>query len=410
MLRKLDFTLLPTSREVIRVKNEIKVTEQKLRDVPLDPLCTKTTAVELERELEMMTAWIAPIRRLNTDVLSLIFEMCGEDDCQTPLQIAATLHDWRNLVLSTPRAWEFLPLGDPQTINIIKLFLERSYPRPLHLSLLRIYATSVLSSISQRLECLTLNHFHDDMTKLSFPKLKRLRITGECTVQLSRIDATRFPALRHLVCTNWVTPLIGEDSLNFPPLQYLAVTLDTGGCWLRALQACQDTLISLQFITGDLLTTIPKPQLVFPRLICLEIHDRAEQSGAWPLDLKIPVLETYIEHVLYPGGSLIRPDAKTITQLRITRVPESFAFPRVKILQLRSIWNTRRLLRALSSNPAHFPELEIIEVDMSGEAPNHMVELAATVSRKRERVISLVFTKELRVLHGMINTQLVSIA
>jgi hypothetical protein len=108
MSGKFDFTLLPTAHDVIRVNDEIRTVERHLKDALADPVCSAITITGLERDLEMMQAWIAPIRRLNTDILSIIFEMCGEDNWKTPLRIAATCRDWRNLVLATPRAWEFL--------------------------------------------------------------------------------------------------------------------------------------------------------------------------------------------------------------------------------------------------------------------------------------------------------------
>jgi len=70
--------------------------------------------------------------------------MCGEDDWKTPLRIAATSRDWRNLVLATPRAWEFLDVPKCQDIDTIKLFLERSRPRPLHLYLPHDYVDPLL--------------------------------------------------------------------------------------------------------------------------------------------------------------------------------------------------------------------------------------------------------------------------
>jgi hypothetical protein len=142
MLGKLDFALLPTERDVIRVKNDICTTEQRLMYALLGPISAQKMVVQLEREVEMMRAWIAPIRRVNTDILSLIFEICCEDDWKTPLRIAATSRDWRNLVLAPPRAWEFLPVRKRHDIKMIKLFLERSHPRPLHFYLPKIVASS----------------------------------------------------------------------------------------------------------------------------------------------------------------------------------------------------------------------------------------------------------------------------
>jgi hypothetical protein len=402
MSEKLDFTLLPTARDVIRVNDEIRTVEQNLKDALADPECSATTITGLERELEVMKAWIAPIRRLNTDILSIVFEMCGEDNWKTPLRVAATSRDWRNLVLVTPRAWEFLRAKGCDDIRAIKLYLERSDQRPLHLYPSYNHAGPLLSSISQRLECLTLDHFHYNMTKLSFPKLKRLVITEESTIEISCIDTTRFPALRHVICADYVELSIDGDLVNFPPLQSLAFAFDNHQpCWLRVLQACQDTLISLDLGSGQYRKTISKPQLVFSRLICLATG----HSGAWTLNLKTPVLETYMEYT----GDGMRPDTETVTQLRTNRVPESLAFPKVKLIQIIGDEPSRDLLNDLLSNPAHFSELETIEVPHCLQEPSYMVKLMETVNGQREQAISLVFNK-FRDLRCEIRTQLVRFA
>jgi len=251
------------------------------------------------------------------------------------------------------------------------------------------------------------------MTTASFPKLKRLVIICDGDGQISRIDATRFPALRHLVCMNPVKepkPLINGHLLNFPPLLSLSFDFDADSLWLSVLQACQGTLISLELAIYEHPTMIQNTRLVFPRLICLDIGDWAERLGTWPLHLETPVLETYIEHAEGLGGSLMCPDATTITQLRMNRVPESLPFPRVQLIQLSSREDARPFLRHLSSNPAHFLQLETIEVRWWGEVPEDMVELVIAVNIKRKRAISLVYTSRLRDLHGMIRTQLVSFA
>jgi hypothetical protein len=154
---------------------------------------------------------------------------------------------------------------------------------------------------------------------------------------------------------------------------------------------------------------VHRVQLVFPRLKCLEIDNWAGSQR--PLDMKTPVLDSYIEHVYrYHSGGLTHADIKTITQLRTLRVPESATLPRVKLIQLSHDDEARRLLRHLLLNPTHFVELETIEVEMQVEAPAHMGRLVAGVNKKLQRAISLVYTSELRDLYGMVKRQLVSLA
>jgi hypothetical protein len=419
MLREFDFAVLPTASDVICVKNEIRFTETKIKDL-------ERQLEMLNRHLEMSKAWIAPIRRLNIDILSLIFEMCGEDDWKAPLRIAATSRDWRNLVLATPRAWEFLPVRECQDQKTIKLFIERSDPRPLHLCLPYDYTTSWLSSISQRIECLAFVDFDNDIGSLTFPNVKRLVIASSNNLQISPIDAARFPALRHLFCMDYVAnaapfingnplnlpPFIDGDLLNLPPLLSLSLDVSDESYSLSILQACQDTLISLKLTIEETETMMHKVSLVFPWLMCLEITHWIERGR--PLEIKTPVLDTYIEYAYeQESGDLMHADLKTITQLRTDRLPESLMLPEVELIQISRKEPREELtlfLHRLSLNPAHFLELETIEVVNDVEAPGDMVELVAAVNRQLEQEISLVFTSDLRDLHGMVDTQLVSFA
>jgi len=251
------------------------------------------------------------------------------------------------------------------------------------------------------------------MGTLLFPNLKRLVINCERDIQMSLIDAARFPALRHFACIDVLNedyPFQDGDLLNVPPLQSLTLTILSGSHWLSIVQGCQDTLISLALDVEGPFEMTSNALLVFPRLISLELDNYPKDSGEWSLDLKTPVLETYAEYTYQSqSDDFMHADIETVTQLRTEREPESCRLPKVKLIQFIHAEGAAQLLNHLSSNPAHCVELETIEVTTGDEAPHHIIDLVATVNRKLERNISLVFTSKLRDLRGMVRTQLASL-
>jgi hypothetical protein len=83
-----DITVLPTSQEVIDAKLAIETVKAQLNDALLALAQAQLRVDEINKELFERNAWIAPVRFLSFDVLSLIFEFCGEDDWRTPLPIS----------------------------------------------------------------------------------------------------------------------------------------------------------------------------------------------------------------------------------------------------------------------------------------------------------------------------------
>jgi hypothetical protein len=83
-----DITAVPTVREVIDAKLAIKAVKLQLKNALVAPARAQPQVDELNRELFERQAWIAPVRFLSFDVLSLVFEFCGEHDWRTPLLIS----------------------------------------------------------------------------------------------------------------------------------------------------------------------------------------------------------------------------------------------------------------------------------------------------------------------------------
>jgi hypothetical protein len=124
-----DFSVLPTSDDVLHAKNVIQKMEGRLTEEIFAPTPASGRVTE---HVAVLKAWIAPVRRLNDDVLSIIFEFCGEDHAKNTLRISAVSRGWRQVVLATPRAWAYLDMYLCHHHPTVQLFLERSRPYPLH--------------------------------------------------------------------------------------------------------------------------------------------------------------------------------------------------------------------------------------------------------------------------------------
>src|ERR1700687_2688338 len=103
-----DITALPTAQDLIEAKSALKEVEIELKDALLALEKAQLRVDRIRQNLRERTAWIAPVRKLSSDVLSLIFEFCAEDNWRTPLRISGVSRQWRDIALATPRAWAFL--------------------------------------------------------------------------------------------------------------------------------------------------------------------------------------------------------------------------------------------------------------------------------------------------------------
>jgi hypothetical protein len=150
MWTPVDITALPTEQDLIDAPSTIKEVEIELQDALLALEQAKLRVNRIRQNLRERRAWIAPVRKL----LSIVFELCGEDSWKTPLLIAGVSRQWRDLVMATPRAWAFLDVHKCGDSELVKHFFNHSGQRPLHVFLNKSHPFTILSDIIERLECL----------------------------------------------------------------------------------------------------------------------------------------------------------------------------------------------------------------------------------------------------------------
>jgi hypothetical protein len=388
-----DITALPTAQDLIDAQSAIKEVKIELKAALLALEQAQLRVNRIRQDLWERRAWIAPIRKLSSDVLSLVFEFCGEDNWKTPLRIAGVSKQWRNVVLATPRAWAFLDVhkcSGHGEAELLQHFFKHSGQRPLHVQLHRSQRLTILSDVIERLECLFINS--DTLMDESppFPKLERLLLGIRARIAASALQITRFPALRELTCEldieGDVPSMPGSLKPTFPPLRVLSVT--TGdSAWLDLLTACRNTLVSLSLYFVK--SFPPTTHLVLPMLKYLEITLLGPDPDSWPMDLKTPLLEAYSEdNRRTPKLAIpLHQDTGSVRQMRLGNAPD-FLTASLRTLQLWLSADINKVLSQLQSGPDICPSLELIEVDRLRN-PTQYEDSLAKVNGQRSQPISL---------------------
>jgi hypothetical protein len=405
----LDFAVLPTSNDILHVKEAIRKMENRLTEVMLDPKPAAEQVAKLEERLTVLRAWIAPIRRLNHDVLSIVFELCAQHSPKTTLRISAVSRRWRQVILGTPRAWIYLDLYLCYHKPTVELFCERSRPHLFHARFNLSLPGARMSNVSDRIVCLSLRYIPYKL-RVKFPNVTRLWIHHGPDVRLSEINTTVFPVLRHFVCGSPISgDGIGESTSpsGIAPLETLSLIITDEPTCLRVLKSSRSSLISLQLVLVGPFSKLPsRSQIVFPLLKSLEVINWAGGGDEWPFDLKTPALETYWQHSTdEERRRIMHPDISTIKQLRMDRLFKLPSLPKLKLLRAR--WGSDVLLhlRLISSDPTGFPELERIELEMAGNMSNDV--LLTARNKETLRPILLSVQNRFRDMNGTVPTQMV---
>ncbi|KIM28518.1 hypothetical protein M408DRAFT_23575 [Serendipita vermifera MAFF 305830] len=394
-----DLNALPTNEDYINAKTAILEMENELADALLALAQIQIRIANLEKDIYERRAWIAPIRKLGFDVLSLIFERCSEGEWNAPLKIGAVSRGWRTVVLNTPYAWSIIDLEYLKDIDAVDTYLRRSGTSPIHARIL-YDAQERLRNISNRISCAFI-WFTLESENLIFPCLRRLRIGNNPPAQYFK--SSRFPALRHLVYTGHLHYMETDDSSShfedFPLLETLATHTMPERRLSILLRTCSSTLVTLSlayvFDSQDTCT------IKLPSLIFLRIHRGEARSWEWPLNLVTPALQSYIEtDDLQSHDGTIHKSLENVTNLRLSRMP-----PLSKCIQLRRLQIATRdelvypILKELAVDKNFCPNLEAIEVHLAPGAPVNKDEITLMtleITKMRERPFQVNFHPHLR--------------
>jgi hypothetical protein len=276
---------------------------------------------------------------------------------------------------------------------MIDLFFSRSGHYPLHIYLptSMIYPAQILSIVQNRLKCLSIEESNDHVIGCVFPILDRLtlHLTYTKPTEISHLNTIQFPSLRHLLCDTFLTNSIsgssGVTEWKFPPLQTLSLIITSDLAWLCFLTAVKNTLISLRLYPIEQ-CTIQNPQIDLPALRCLDIRFSRDVPLFWPLDLKTPVLETYLERTRRSSSeSLLHEDTQNVRELRSDRTPTPTLsyFPLLEILQLHQDYHIFAVWTELASNESLCPNLQKVELKTYKDRLPSLSTKLADVNRSR---------------------------
>ncbi|KIM20274.1 hypothetical protein M408DRAFT_30501, partial [Serendipita vermifera MAFF 305830] len=267
----------PTTRDdIIRVKQSIHALQSEFDSAMALIAQTQLRVEEIKKEIELKEASIAPIKLLTFDALSTIFEVSGEVEWSSPLQISGVCRFWRQVVLATPRAWSFVQLQSGTPLKIANLFFDRSGQCPLHINFPKELPYRILSPIAHRIRCLTVQDFPPDTRDLVFTNLHRVAIThSRHPIPVSFFNCHRFPTLKYLRSNMAVTkdePSRGtEDAPPPPPLKGWSLWLMQNEAWMGCLHRVQDTLVSLKLLLNSDNHIEQRHSISLPALKSLEI-------------------------------------------------------------------------------------------------------------------------------------------
>ncbi|KIM28517.1 hypothetical protein M408DRAFT_23574 [Serendipita vermifera MAFF 305830] len=394
-----DMNAVPIPNEKIKARNAISILEVELRDARL-------RVVRLEAELCTRKAWIAPVRRASSDVLSLIFEFCAKNDWKSPLKLAAISKTWRTAVLASPRAWSFLNLIECCHRDTIQLFFSRSGQCPMHMPFRSKVPPTMFAGFTHRLQCLSLNTASLPHGAI-FPNVWRLSLGfNMSSVPLSLISVAHFPALRSLFCRanvhNDIFHSLDVDSLRntIPPIEQLAISIVKDPTWAAVLSACKDTLLSLElgvnYYYGG--SAFPASNLTLPLCKTLDISCWSNAPDVRVPTLRTPLLQYYSEYQFGRDPEQLHTDTGRVVHLRTNQQPTDSAFPKLQVLEIDLQDPPLTIfLSNLLANKGAYPELERITYSSSeNEFDEDEVEecrdlmMVVNASRKRPIVMNIV--------------------
>lgn len=406
MWQPADNKALPTPEDMVDAMKAIYRLEKQLAEA-------EHRVETLKRELDGLKAWLSPARRLTSDALSSIFEWCAELDWRSPVKIAAVCAHWRQTILSTPRAWAFVEFQSKMSDDGVKMYLERSGERPLHIYFPGPRSYILLLPILHRIQCLALDFIPGNAEEVVFPAVQRLSACRFGSwIPATYINIKRFPALRHLMTANsgFSSSTPPQDkNIPFPSLESWSLRIAEDRIWIDRLHCCKYTLVSLELI--HYASGIPSDRCVvfLPVLKSLQIFawDGVEN---WMVELETPKLQTYEEYV---GGEdspqyPIHTDIKRVVQMRSNKEPPLSLCPRLETLQLdiETFATLTSVLDTLATEKETCPNLQFIEILDEEINPSQEVQTKldqVNFNSGRNRHVRLLLRKEWSNLPGMIS-------
>jgi hypothetical protein len=397
-----DKNALPSPEDMKHAKEVIVTLQRRIKDGFALVRRTRLRLAEMKKELAERKGWIAPIRKVPTEVLIDILLRTSEMDDLAPVRFTAVSRLWRSIILATPKAWSFIDLSRNYdrhfNLRTIKeyhdyfpgyrdTYFERSKPRLLHLCLPQEeefwpkHSTSIITKQAKRIMCLTtstdiLSTSQSSSRCQQFPSLQTLTVVSPSRRNGTSLDASffsisRLPALQilRLPPDCWLTVTNHTISPStFPPLQHLTVDIGRFSACMDMLQSCAGTLESLSIgCFYEARTTASPLEVTFPLLRCLTIG--GGPSGISPLvKATTPVLSSLVvESTWSVLPVFFDADVQNVTHLRWNKYECKLPSicTQIRVLQTMVDFRSEEYVdyaNKLKEIAAAYPSLETIEI------------------------------------------------
>jgi hypothetical protein len=336
-----------------KARKLLRFRQKKHQQVPLHNGDAITMPVNAESQQRMDTSDAEPRKAdlpsfellLNSDTLSAIFIACAALDWRSPAIIAAVCRFWREIVLATPRAWQYfrnldnsLDLGESDMV----LWISRCGILPLHMHLSKGSRGPRQENVLEfrhRFECLTIQHAFDSVG-FDYPGLKYLALFDDFWFEplrnensegpraewnvveaVSMLTRTRYPLLQSLSVMSRTRTYDGFDlKPNFPRLQKLDLKVRGLANWGSVLYHCSDTLVSLTFegyAEYSSPSAIGKIEVLdLPKLRHLSLNHYWARSCPTPFIFATPLLEVFETiHSFWAHGARSFVNTNNVTSL-----------------------------------------------------------------------------------------------
>jgi hypothetical protein len=139
----------PADKCASNVRNVTKITDKTTSKCEAEPeLRIAHSPPEEIRGTELVDQEPCPIpiNRLGFDILSLVFELCSEDDWTAPLRIGVINRQWREVILATLRAWT-LSDWTISTVQNLRASISREAAGTYTMFILTINSTSTFFAL-----------------------------------------------------------------------------------------------------------------------------------------------------------------------------------------------------------------------------------------------------------------------
>lgn len=326
----------------------------------------------LEKDIERRRAWIAPVRKLNPDILCEIFVASSAIDWISPISLGSVCRLWRETILRSPQVWSFIQTGASSISRMSAVNLGRWLQRCGDVGLhMRIDTGSRQDHVKKLLyyapqvTCFY-NAYGYSLNDQPFPRLEQLTVrphreeVGELNkilIYISKYSNLHTLHLHHLFTEGLVTTRPIQPLVTFPPLRNLHLS-SAFPQWITILQLCASSLVSLGLDllsqragveTGGLVNTIHLRQL--------KHLSYGYVSGLF-ITLVTPMLESY--HVNHHNTPIpLHLDVGTVVGLIYTgpKPPDLSLFGRLERCHLDLPDNMKLAVIRTLTDPTTCPSL-----------------------------------------------------